>query len=209
MNHFQAIEEGKQDLAPDEWEAAVLTHHQFDDRRSIWRAFAAWTDMRHGRLCPSIEDLEPLGVAGPRDVLIDLRSDPDDPELTCIGGALVAESGARGLTRLSQAPAASLLALFAAHCCYVASTRRPVAFEGERESAGGRAGAYRAILLPLSSDGENVDFVHGRISWRDPATDTLCETIRQELEQSCPTGTPIGRASPWPGTLAAGISAVG
>jgi len=183
MSQFPAYEDNAAPLAQ-EWELEVLPHAQFDDRRSNARAFEAWRDMLRGRICPSIEDLEPTGVAGPRDILIDLRGNCEDPALTCIGGALIAECGARGLKRVSQIPAGSFLALLAAHCRYAASTRHPIAFEGERGGEDGRSSFYRAILLPFSSDGEEVDFVQGRIGWRQAAEQDLSDGIREELERA-------------------------
>ncbi|HEX8313015.1 MAG TPA: hypothetical protein VF614_16945, partial [Chthoniobacteraceae bacterium] len=183
MSRFHAYEESSAWVVQ-EWELEVLPHGQFDDRRSNARLYQAWTDMLRGRACPSIEDLEPIGVAGPRDILIDLRSGIDDPELTCVGGALIADCGARGLKRLSEAPAGSYLALLAAHYRYAAMVRHPIAFQGQRAQPDGERSSYRGILLPFSSDGKTVDFVQGRISWLEPAGRDICDRIRHELERA-------------------------
>jgi hypothetical protein len=131
-------------------------------------------------------------------LLIDLRRDGDDPELTCIGGALVADCGVRGLKRLSQAPRGSFLALLAAHYRYAVLVRHPIAFQGERIGEDGRLCAYRAILLPYSSGADMVDFVAGRMSWREPAGQALSDGIRRELERAQPTGGLAGSVSIWP-----------
>ena len=184
MSRIHAFEDIAAEPILDEWELDALAHPRFDAADPVRRALRDWNAMRRGRPCPSIEDLEPVGVAGPNDVLIDLRSDRDDPHLACIGGALVAECGARGLARLSQVPQGSLLALLAADWREAEAARRPVGFAGERAGPDGQRGRYRAILMPFASDGERVDFVQGRIAWHDGASDNLCAALRHELERA-------------------------
>lgn len=170
----------------------------FDEKRAVRRAYRRWTGMLRGRLCPSIEDLEPTGLAGPREVLLDLRRDPCDPDLVCVGGALIADCARRGMKRLAHVPAGSFLSLLAGHYRRAASSRAPVAFEGEEAASDGRSSSYRAILLPLSSDGETVDFVHGTISWREPAGRDLEEAIWAEVERSQPPAAASCRSPVWP-----------
>jgi hypothetical protein len=142
-------------------------------------------------------------------MLLDLRGDAEDPEITCIGGALIAECGARGMNRLSQAPSGSFVALLAAHYRYAACAGHPIAFEGERIAADGRCIAYRAVLLPFSSDGKSVDFVQGRISWREPAERELCERIQDELERA-KSGAAVSCPAPvWPQGPALELPALG
>ena len=207
MSQFHAYEDDAPPRAVD-WAFEGLLNAGLDDRRSIARAYRGWTDRLGGRVCPSIEDLEPAGVAGPGDMLIDLRRDREDPELVCIGGALLVECGTRGMRRLSQAPAGSFLGLLAAHHRYAASARHPIAFDGERLESDGRCSTYRAILLPFSSDGESVDFVHGRISWRRPAEHHLADEICSELELSGPCPAIVCTASVWPQAPALELTAV-
>lgn len=182
MSGLRAYEE-EADLGAGELVLEMLLEAGLDDRRAHVRAYDRWIAMLRGRSCPSIEDLEPSGVAGPRDILIDLRRDETDPDLVCIGGALLADCGRRGMKRLSQVPRGSFLSLLTAHYRQVVFSRQPIAFEGEQE-ADGRASIYRGILLPLSSDGENVDFVHGTISWRELADAGLAAQIAMEVERS-------------------------
>lgn len=181
MNALQAYEE-ETDLAAGEFAVEFLPQAGLDDRRAHVRAYDRWIGMLRGRACPSIEDLEPSGVAGPRDILIDLQRDEADPDLVCIGGALIADCGRRGMKRLSQVPRGSFLSLLTAHYRQVVFSRQPIAFEGEQDREDGRSSTYRGILLPLSSDGQKVDFVHGMISWREFADDGLAAQIAMEIE---------------------------
>jgi hypothetical protein len=152
-----------------------------EDRRMQARAYAEWTAMLRGRACPSLEDLEATGLAGPCQLLLDLRQDAYDPEFVVIGGALLAECGLRQVSRLSNAPAGSFLSLLAAHYRQVAMSRYPLAFEGDNTSLRGHESSYRGMLLPLASDGVTVDFVYGIISWREGADAGLASGIEAEL----------------------------
>lgn len=182
------VMDGLRAYREDELEAGDLCLGQFavdtDDRRMHVRAYDHWVSILRGRACPSLEDLEPAGVAGPRQVLLDLRTNPRDPELTCIGGALIGECGARNIRRLSEIPRGSFLALLTAHYRHAALSRQPIAFEGEHVSLRGNDSFYRGVLLPLSSDGHDVDFVYGAISWREGAERALAAGIEAEVGRS-------------------------
>ncbi|HEV2078339.1 MAG TPA: hypothetical protein VGR19_00360 [Allosphingosinicella sp.] len=196
MSGLHAFEEARDPLL--EWGLDLPNRGGLDQRREADRAYRRWTAMLRGRICPSIEDLEPAGVAGPRDLLMDLRHDPSDPELVCAGGALIADCGRRGMRRLSDVPAGSFLSLLAAHCRHVTSTRHPIAFEGEEAASDGRSISYRAILLPLSSDGETVDFVYGTIGWHEAAGHEAEEAIWAEVERSQGPAVASGVSPIWP-----------
>lgn len=171
-------------------------HHSFASRRGHERAFRRWTEMRHGRACPSIEDLEPANIAGPGDMLMDLRNSEENPRLVCIGGALLQDCGKKGMTRLSDIPCDSFLGLLTAHHRKVSGSREPSVFEGERQGPDGPI-IYRAILLPLSSDGKIVDFIYGSIGWRAPAGEALAAQIESDVRHLLPL--PAGTAGPpWP-----------
>lgn len=168
------------------------------DERAHIRAYDRWVNLLQGRVCPSIEDLEPKGVSGPRDLLIDLRKGADDPDLVCVGGALIADCGKRGMKRLSDAPSEAFLSLLAAHRPHVIASRQPIAFEGERVAPDGVCIGYRGILLPLSSDGETVNFVYGTISWREPLANGLAAEIEAQIHRSEPQASPLCASPPWP-----------
>ena len=102
------------------------------------------------------------------------------------------------MKRLSDVPSGSFLSLLAGHYRQAASSRAPIAFEGEEAASDGRSSTYRAILLPLSSDGETVDFVHGTISWREPAAEDLEEAIWAEVERLGPPTAAPCRSPVWP-----------
>ncbi len=196
MSGLQAFDQTRDPLL--EWGLDLPNRGGLDQKRGAERAYRRWTAMLRGRICPSIEDLEPAGVAGPRDMLMDLRHDATDPHLVCAGGALIADCGRRGMKQLSDVPAGSFLSLLAAHYRHVASTRHPVAFEGEEAASDGRSIAYRAMLLPLSSDGETVDFVYGTIGWHEAAGHEVEEAIWAEVERSEPPATASGVSPIWP-----------
>ncbi len=197
MSGLQAYDEAADPVSA-QWGLELPHSAGLDDRREAARAYRRWTALLRGRTCPSIEDLEPAGLAGPRDVLLDLRRDPCDPDLVCVGGALIADCGRRGMKRLSDVPSGSFLSLLAGYYRQAASSCAPIAFEGEEAASDGRSSTYRAILLPLSSDGETADFIHGTISWREPAGEDLEEAIWAEVERLEPPVAASCRSPIWP-----------
>jgi len=175
----------------------LLLNRGLHDEQAHIRAYERWSDMLRGRACPSIEDLDGKDVAGPCDILLDLRWGGEDPQLVCVGGALLADCGKRGMKRVSEVPTGSFLALLTAHHPQAARSRLPIAFDGERRRDEVAIG-YRGILLPLSSDGEEVDFIYGTISWREPASPALASQIQRQAAQAA-TVRAAAPASPlWP-----------
>jgi len=141
--------------------------------------------------------MEAEGVAGPRDMLIDLRSD-DRPTIICIGGALLAEAGVRDVpvpARLPPGSAASLLIAY--HPC-VAATLRPKVFKIERLGKDGGLLLYHGVLLPLSSDGGKADFVHGTIAWRAAASGSLAASIAHEASRALVAQNAVLPSGIWP-----------
>jgi hypothetical protein len=48
----------------------------------------------------------------------------------------------------------------------IIANRAPVGFEAEFENQRGTSICYRGILMPLSSDGDTIDFIYGVINWK-------------------------------------------
>ncbi len=140
-----------------------------DERRMHVRAYDRWVAMLGTRAYPAIADLDAaaLGEFGPYSVLLDFSADPADPAITYLGRAL-REDGALGgeVETIADVPSDSLLSRLTNHYDEVLANRAPVGFEAEFVSGRGEQTLYRGILMPFSSDGEAIDFVHGVINWK-------------------------------------------
>jgi hypothetical protein len=66
-----------------------------------------------------------------------------------------------------------LLSRLTDHHFQIIATRAPVGFEADFVNERGHEISYRGILMPFSSDGQDIDYVYGVINWKDngPASD--------------------------------------
>ena len=143
-----------------------------DERRMHVRAYNYWVSLLKGRAFPSIEDVEPENLAdfGPHSVLLDFSDNENDPRIAFLGGALKVECGLEaGLDRISQVPSRSLLSRLTDHYLQIIANCAPIGFEAEFVGQRGGNTCYRGILMPLSSDGEAIDFIYGVINWKEMA----------------------------------------
>ncbi|HEX5259306.1 MAG TPA: hypothetical protein VFW35_11085, partial [Sphingomicrobium sp.] len=141
-----------------------------DERRMHVRAYNHWVSLLDGRDFPSIEDLEPGDVTDFADhsVLLDFTCGRDNPAVPYIGAAIREECGLSEDTRtISDVPSRSLLSRLTDHYMQIIANRAPIGFEAEFVSQRGHNTLYRGILMPLSSDGETIDFIYGVINWKE------------------------------------------
>ncbi|MGH7073919.1 MAG: hypothetical protein ACREFD_06930 [Stellaceae bacterium] len=140
-----------------------------DERRLATRVLLKWKALAGERHLPRRTDLVPdsLGMDCPNCVLVALAEEFDDSCVLYAGDLLRRDiwSPDRPVA-LADFPRNSLLRLATAKIPKVIERRAPITFGGTgvRDAA---AILYRAILLPLSEDGERVDHVLGAISCKD------------------------------------------
>ncbi|WP_425475223.1 PAS domain-containing protein [Sphingomonas silueang] len=172
-----------------------------DERRMQVRAYNHWIALLRGRNCPSIDDLDPAGIAdfGPNSVLLDFTQGRDDPAIRFLGHALRAESGAdSSISRLSQVPARSLLSRLTDHYLQIIANRAPIGFEAEFVGTRGHPMMYRGILMPFSSDGETIDYLYGVINWKEVVDPTTQSQLHAELAASRRAAPrPVSTAAAW------------
>ncbi len=149
-----------------------------DERRMHVRAYNYWVSLLDGRDYPSIEDLEPGSITdfAPNSVLLDFTAGRDDPATPYVGSAIRAECGLPDdITQIAEVPSRSLLSRLTDHYLQIIANRAPIGFEAEFVNQRGHSICYRGILMPLSSDGDTIDFIYGVINWKDvgaaPAVD--------------------------------------
>jgi len=140
-----------------------------DERRMHVRAYNYWVSLLDGRDFPSIEDLEPSEVqdfAG-NSVLLDFTCGRANPAIPYIGAGIRDECGLNEDTRnIADVPPRSLLSRLTDHYMQIIANRAPIGFEAEFMNQRGENICYRGILMPFSSDGEQIDFIYGVINWK-------------------------------------------
>jgi len=153
------------DAAPNDVTAAIGT----DERRMHVRAYNYWVSLLNGRDFPSIEELEPSDVEdfSANSVLLDFTCGRDNPAIPFVGTAIRDECELDDDMRtIADVPSRSLLSRLTDHYLQIIANRAPIGFEAEYENMQGETICYRGILMPFSSDGEQIDFIYGVINWK-------------------------------------------
>ncbi len=174
------------DLAEPEFEAPPIFADQ-DERRMHVRAYNYWAGLLRGREFPSVIDLEPenLDDFGPHSVLLDFTKDRENPRLRFIGTKLREECGLTVTdVELDEVPKRSLISRLTDHFFEIIANRAPIGFEAEFVSQRGNNTMYRGILMPLSGDGNSIDFIYGVINWKELADAEFAANLALEAEQS-------------------------
>lgn len=175
--------------------AATLPPYQIgqDERRMQVRAYNHWAGQLGERAFPLIEELDPASLTdfGPFSVLIDFTDGIEDPVVRYLGERLAAECGGAGaINRLSDVPPRSLLSRITDHYLQILANHAPIGFEAEFVSQHGTATLYRGILLPYSSDGEEIDFLLGVINWKEIADQVAADELLLEIDQALDLSEP-------------------
>ena len=170
-----------------------------DERRMQVRAYNHWASLLDNRNFPSIEDLRPedLPDFGPHSVLLDFTAGIENPAIQFLGAELGQECGTDGeIESLSDVPARSLLSRITDHYMQILANQAPIGFEAEFVNQREKTILYRGILLPFSSDDDNIDFIYGVINWKElvdqQTTDNLLQEIDDALELQAPVNRQVG-----------------
>ena len=145
-----------------------------DDRRMQVRAYKFWSSLLQGQNFPRVADLplDALPDFGPSSILIDLRG--PQPLIRFLGEELRIEAGlAEHFDSLAQVPPRSLISRLTDRCAELVTCQSALGFEAEFLSHKGQETLYRGLLLPFSSDGIEVDYAYGVISWKTRAEPAL------------------------------------
>jgi hypothetical protein len=202
MDSYRGFEEDTAWAAPADDEPAIERPPEIgvDERRMHVRAYNYWVSLLDGRPYPSIADLKPerIGDFGPHSVLLDFTSDPADPEVAFLGPSLRAECElAVGAQRISQVPNRSLLSRLTDHYMQIIANRAPIGFEAEFVSHKGVNTLYRGILMPLSTDGNEIDFIYGVINWKELAGGAETVELAGEVDRAIAAAPAAGDLPVW------------
>lgn len=139
----------------------VAPASQLAERRLALRLKHYWDDKRAGREFPALSDIVPADIAElwPWCFLLDVQQSRTFPYFRYLGRELSRYSGVflSGATDWTS----TLLDKAVANYAEVLNRRLPVMLEEEIARYDGRQLLFRATLLPLSTDGEMIDFVLG------------------------------------------------
>jgi hypothetical protein len=171
-----------------------------DERRMHVRAYNYWVSLLNGRPYPSIGDVDPHTIEdfGPHSVLLDFSRNPQDPEIAFLGRALRVECALdQTIKRISQVPARSLLSRLTDHYMQIIANRAPIGFEAEFVGQRGHNTLYRGILMPLSSDGEAIDFIYGVINWKELADSSTAHALAGEVDRAIAAAPSVADCPVW------------
>jgi len=172
----------------------------FDERRMHVRAYNYWVSLLGGRAYPSIEDLEPenLDDFGPNSVLLDFTAGSENPAVAFIGRSLRQQCNLTGdIKRISDVPSRSLLSRLTDHYLQIIANCAPIGFEAEFVSDKGVNTMYRGILMPLSSDGDTIDFIYGVINWKELADPATQGEIKRQVESEAASAPSLEPTPVW------------
>src|SRR3546814_17820400 len=80
------------------------------------------------------------------------------------------------MATIADVPARSLLSRLTDHYFQIIANRAPIGFEAEFVNLRGNNTMYRGILIPLSTEGSSINFVHGVIKiGRASGRERMCE----------------------------------
>ena len=202
MDNFRAFDEGADADFAGEEEPTMEAPPEIgvDERRMHVRAYNYWVSLLDGRAYPSIRDLEPQNIDdfGPHSVLLDFTGGSDNPGISFIGRALREECELTGDIRtIEDVPSRSLLSRLTDHYLQIIANCAPIGFEAEFVGRGGAATMYRGIQMPLSSDGDTIDFSDGVINWKEVADHDTAAGIAREAHRAAASSLAAEASPVW------------
>lgn len=155
-----------------------------DERRMHVRAYNFWAGLLEDRQFPSVEDLNPETDEdfGPNSVLLDFTDGVENPTIQFLGQKLRLECDIdESIKSIDDVPARSLLSRITDHYLQIIANQAPIGFEAEFVNQRGITIMYRGILLPFSTDDDNIDFIYGVINWKEVADDEISHELQEKV----------------------------
>ncbi len=171
-----------------------------DERRMHVRAYNYWVSLLGGRAYPDIQDIDPANIEdfGPNSVLLDFSSDVEDPTIAFLGRALRAECDLdHSIKTIGEVPSRSLLSRLTDHYLQIIANCAPIGFEAEFVGQRGLNTLYRGILMPLSSTGEEIDFIYGVINWKEIADNETARDLAGEVDRAISAAPSLADCPVW------------
>ena len=202
MDSFRGFEDeaALRHAADDEPSPECLPDIGIDERRMHVRAYNYWVSLLNGRPYPSIGDVDPhtLDDFGGNSVLLDFSQDPQDPQIAFLGRSLRVECGVdQDIRNISEVPTRSLLSRLTDHYMQIIANRAPIGFEAEFVGRRGQNTMYRGILMPLSSNGDSIDFIYGVINWKELADSSTANALENEVDRAISAAPSVADCPIW------------
>jgi hypothetical protein len=139
-----------------------------EERRLVARVFRHWTEMPTAKRFPSKGDIDPwlLGDDWANCVLIRLDRDLDRSTFVTVGEKLLPEH-AESLTdkSITACPRETLLGTMLKYLSRFKAIGGPLGIAGTANHHDAHV-LFRALLLPVSSDGARIDYILGAANFR-------------------------------------------
>ena len=202
MDSFRGFEDeaALRHAADDEPSPECLPDIGIDERRMHVRAYNYWVSLLNGRPYPAIGDVDPhtLDDFGGNSVLLDFSQDPQDPQIAFLGRSLRVECGVdQDIRNISEVPNRSLLSRLTDHYMQIIANRAPIGFEAEFVGRRGQNTMYRGILMPLSSNGDSIDFIYGVINWKELADSSTANALENEVDRAISAAPSVADCPIW------------
>jgi hypothetical protein len=139
------------------------------ERRLVLRLLGYWQQLRGTRSYPSLTEIDPAIIAAdwPDCVLIQRRDPATLSTYRHVGHRLLPPDWASQEGQpISDTPKGTLLQPATAFMSMVLAKEVPISIGGQYDTIGKGPVLYRAILMPLSSDGRTIDGLFGGTNCR-------------------------------------------
>jgi len=140
----------------------------FDERRLVSRVLRHWQEMALGRDLPSRDNIDPwlIGDDWSYCTLVSLNGDDDAPSFLMVGSNLSpVHQPTLDFRAIAECPDGTILAAMLLHRSRCIAERGPLSVAGGALHFGAPV-LFRAVLLPLSSDGSQIDGIFGAANFR-------------------------------------------
>lgn len=137
-----------------------MTVYHPDERRLVLRLLAYWQDLRGDRPFPTPDEIDPaiIGDDWRSCILVELSDHPNGPVFRHLGDELAVPGFDATGRPIESCPAPSLARAAMTYMDKVTDRRVPISMGGSLDLDDG-ALLHRSIVMPLSSDGETIDFL--------------------------------------------------
>ncbi len=139
-----------------------------DERRLVGRALACWEEIRGERPFPDRNDFDTVfrGRLDGSTFLVAIGGSEDTDRVVESDNALIEALGLDPVGRkvIDVLPSATEKGL--SFCRAAADLKKPIADVGHFTNAEGKDIYYRSVLLPLSDDQENINYLLGAFSFK-------------------------------------------
>ncbi len=146
-------------------------------------AYDFWARNFDNGVFPSADSVLKDGMDefGDHAIVMALDDELETAKITYVGQQVLDEGKLKqSPPDVSAVPSRSILSRLTDHYMQTVANRAPVGFEAEFVNDADQLLLYRGILLPCSSNGENIDYVLGVINWKEGVSANDMKTLAHD-----------------------------